>query len=139
MRHVRTIAALLSLLGVVGSVHGQAGNPGIKVTVPFQFEIGKTTFSAGDYFIFSSSDKVWLQAASGRNVAVLFTGALSGKVPERDGKVVFNCYFGECFLSQVWIAGQEAGRTLPRSKHQIELEKTSAGEQFALLGSKMQR
>ena len=69
-------------------------------------------------------------------VAVLFTGALDGRVSEKNGRVIFDCYFGECFLSQVWIAGQDAGRTLPKSKRQIELAKTSAGQEFALLGSK---
>lgn len=136
----RTITALLLTLGfVVGSAHGQAGSPGIKVTVPFRFVIGRAAFSAGEYSIFSSRDKVWVQEASGRNVAVLLTSPLGGRVPERDGRVIFDCYFEECFLSQVWIAGQEAGRTLPKSKRQIHLASTGAGQQFALLGAKPQR
>ena len=133
----RTIAALLLTLGfVVGSAHGQTGSPGIKVSVPFRFVIGRAAFSAGEYSIFSSRDKVWMQEASGRNVAVLFTGVLDGRVPERDGRIIFDCYSGECFLSQVWIAGQEAGRTLPKSKRQIYLASTGAEQQFALLGTK---
>jgi hypothetical protein len=140
MRHIRTIAALLLMSGLlVGSAHGQAGSPGIKVTVPFRFVIGGTSFSAGEYSVYSSHDKVWVQEASGRNVAVLFTGALDGKVLEKDGRVIFNCYFDECFLSQVWIAGQNTGRTLPKSKRQLELAKTNAGQEFALLGTKPQR
>ncbi len=140
MRHVRTIATLLMMWGfVVGSAHGQKGAPGIKVTVPFRFVIQRTTFSSGDYSIFSSRDKVWVQEASGRNVAVLFTGAVDGRVPGRDGRVIFDCYSDECFLSQVWIAGQEAGRTFPKSKRQIELLSASAGQQFVLLGKKPQR
>ncbi len=140
MRHMRSIAALLLIVGfVVGSVHGQAGSPGVKVTVPFRFVIGRTTLSAGEYSIFSSRDKVWVQEASGRNVVVLFTGALDGKVPEQNGRVIFDCYLGECFLSQVWIAGLDAGRTLPKSKRQIQLASTGAGQQFALLATKQQR
>jgi len=137
MRYVRTIAAILLVWGfVVGSAHGQAGAPGIKVNVPFQFMIGRTSFSPGRYLFISSRDKVWVQQASGQNVAVLFTGALDGKVPERGGRVIFDCYFGECFLSQVWIAGQEAGRTVPKSKHQVQLASKAGGQQFALLGTK---
>jgi hypothetical protein len=101
--------------------------------------IGRTTFSAGEYSIFSSRDKVWVQEASGRNVAVMFTDALDGKAPEQNGRVIFDCYVGECFLSQVWIAGQDAGRTLPKSKRQIQLASTGAGQQFALLGTNPQR
>ncbi len=140
MTHVRTIATLLMMWGfVVGSAHGQKGAPGVKVTVPFPFVIQRTTLSSGDYFFFSSRDKVWVQEASGRNVAVLLTGAQDRRIPERDGRVIFDCYSGECFLSQVWIAGQEVGRTLPKSKRQIELASKDPGQQFALLGNKPQR
>jgi hypothetical protein len=140
MRHLRTFATLLLMLGfVVASAYGQAGSPGIKVTVPFSFVIGRSPFSAGEYSIFSAKDKVWVQEASGRNVAVSFTGALDGEVPKLNGRVVFDCYSEECFLSQVWIAGQDSGRTLPRSKRQVRLASTGTVQQFALLGRKPQR
>ena len=140
MRHVRTIATLLMTLGfVVAWSQGQKGAPGIKVTVPFQFEIQRTAFASGDYLFFSALDKVWVQEASGRNVAVLMTSMVEGKMSEGDGRVLFDCYSGECFLSQVWIAGQEAGRKLPKSKRQIELAGKSSVQEFALLGKKPQR
>jgi hypothetical protein len=140
MRHIRTIAAIVMMLGLWGgSAHGQKGAPGVRVTVPFPFVIQRTTFSSGDYLFFSSRDKVWIQEASGRSVAVLLTGAQDGRAPERDGRVLFDCYSGECFLSQVWIAGQEAGRTLPKSKRQIELASKGSVQEFALLGKKPQR
>jgi hypothetical protein len=135
MRHIRKIATILMMLGLWGgSANGQKGAPGVKVTVPFPFVIQRTIFSSGDYSFFSSRDKVWIQEASGRNVAVLLTGAQDGRVPEKDGRVIFDCYLGECFLSQVWIAGQEGGRTLPKSRRQIELAKTDVVQQFSLLG-----
>jgi hypothetical protein len=140
MRHVRTIATLLIALGsVVGSSQGQKGAPGIKVTVPFRFEIQRMTLASGDYLFFASRDKVWVQEASGRNVAVLMTGMVEGKVSDGDGRVLFDCYSGECFLSQVWIASQEAGRKLPKSERQIELASKGAVQEFALLGKKSQR
>ena len=117
MRHIRTIATILMVLGLWrGSVHGQKGAPAVKVTVPFPFVVQRTTFSSGDYLFFSSGDKVWIQDASGRNVAVLLTSAQDRRVPEKHGRVIFDCYLGEYFLSQVWIAGEEGGRTLPKSR-----------------------
>jgi len=80
-----------------------------------------------------------VQEASGRNVAALFTNSVDGKVPARNGKAVFKCYSGECFLSQVWIAGQEAGRSLPDSKREMELAKKGPGEEYALLGTATER
>lgn len=140
MRTLRTIAAVVLMLGfVVGSTYGQWGAPKMNVTVPFQFSIGRATLSAGQYLITFLNDRVYVQEVSGRNNALTFTGRLDGKDSERNSKVIFDCYFGECFLSQVWIAGLEAGRTLPKSKRQIQLAKTSTGQQFALLGTKPQR
>ena len=139
-QHMRMAAAVLVAGSfVLGSAHGQAGSPGIKVSVPFQFAIGGKTLSAGEYTVYSSSEKVWVQEKGGRNVAVLFTNALEGKVPARDGKVIFDCYFNECFLSQVWIAGQETGRKLPDSKREIQLAKRGAGQEYALLGTATRR
>jgi hypothetical protein len=140
MRHVRTVATLLMALGcLVGSSQGQKGAPGIQVTVPFGFEIQRMTLASGDYLFFASRDKVWVQDATGRNVAVLMTSMQVGKVSEGDGRVIFDCYSGECFLSQVWIAGQEAGWKLTKSKRQTELASKGSVQEFALLGKKPQR
>lgn len=140
MKRIQTIATILMMLGLaVGLAHGQNGTPGLKVTVPFPFVIEQTTLSAGDYLFYSSRDKLWVQEASGRNVAVLLTGVGEEKRVGPNGRAIFDCYFGECFLSQVWIAGQEVGRTLPKSTHQIELASKRPGQQFAVLGRKPQR
>ena len=69
----------------------------------------------------------------------MLTGALDGKASEKGGRVIFDCYSDECFLSQVWIVGQGVGRTVPKSKRQIELASTDGGQQFSLLGTKPQR
>ena len=136
MRNLRTIAAVVLMLGfVVGSIYGQSGAPKMKVTVPFQFSIGQATLSAGQYLITSLNDRVLVQEVSGRNNALTFTGRLDRKVSEQNSRVIFDCYSGECFLSQIWFTGQEAGHTLAQSKRQIQLAKTSTGQQFALLGT----
>src|SRR5438045_7727536 len=85
MRRIRTITTILMMLGLCGGLaHGQKGTPGVKVTVPFPFVIQRTTLSSGDYSFFSSRDKVWIQEANGRNVAVLLTGAQDGRVAEKN-------------------------------------------------------
>jgi len=140
MKHLLNLATFLLMLGsIMASAHGQIGSPGIKVTVPFSFVIGRSAFSAGDYSIYSVKDKVWVQEASGRNIAVLFSEPLDGEVPQQNGRIVFDCYSEECFLSQVWIAGQDSGRTLARSKRHVHLASMGVSQQFALLGSKSRR
>ena len=138
-KQLQRIAALFVVFGfAIGSANSQAGTTGIKVNVPFSFAVGQKILSAGEYKLYSSREKIWVQEASGRNVAALFTNTVDGKVPRRDGKAVFKCYSGECFLSQVWIAGQEAGRSLPDSKREMELAKKGPGEEYAFLGTATQ-
>jgi hypothetical protein len=140
MKLITKMTALLMMLGfAAGLAHAQAGTTGIKVNIPFRFVIGRTTYSPGQYSILSTREKVWVQDASGRNATVMFARAIDGEVPERDGRVIFNCYSGACFLSQVWIAGTEAGRRLPESKREMELAKLGPGQQFALMGTKQGR
>src|SRR5258708_34333626 len=122
MRTLRTIAAVVLMLGfVVGSTYGQWGAPKMKVTVPFQFSIGRTTLSAGQYLITSLNDRVLVQEVGGRNNALTLAGRLNGKVSEQNSRVIFDCYFGECFLSQVWFFGQEAGHTFLQSNGKFKL------------------
>ena len=140
MKQVTRILALSMIWGLlVATSNGQTGAPGIKVKVPFGFAIGNTTLSAGQYLVLSSGDRIWIQDASARNVAVAYTGALDGKVPTKDGRVVFDCYSGECFLTQVWVAGQQSGRALAMSKRQTLLAKTKPTQEFTLAGRAMGR
>ena len=140
MRNLRTLALVTLMLGpVAASVFGQSGTPTMKVTVPFQFSIDRTTLSAGQYLITSTDDTLLVQEATGRNVALLVTRRYTDKLSEQKSRAIFDCYFGECFLSQVWFGRQGAGRILPSSKHQVELASKGGGQQFALLGAKPQR
>ncbi|HUL14969.1 MAG TPA: hypothetical protein VLV88_03160 [Terriglobales bacterium] len=139
MKNLRTIAVFALMLGiVVGSVHGQTGTPTIKVNVPFRFAIGGISLSSGQYSITSVNDRVLVQEASGRSVALLMTRTLGAKAKERNSRVVFDCYFDECFLSQVWFASLGTGHTLPQSKHQVELAKTSEAKQLILSSKESQ-
>ena len=128
------IASMLLLAGLaVGSAHAQMG--GMKVSVPFKFVLMGKTFSAGQYILVPAGEKVQIQNSHGLSVAIVTTDRLSGKVPDRDGRVIFNCYAEQCFLSQVWVPGQDAGRMVPKSKFEIELTRTQKQQQFAFLGN----
>src|SRR5258708_15750408 len=98
MRTLRTIAAVVMLGLVVGSTYGQWGAPKMKVTVPFQFSIGRTSLSAGQYLITSLNDRVLVQEVGGRNNALTLPGRLNGKGSSQNTRIIFDCYFDHCFL-----------------------------------------
>ena len=105
----------------------------------FNFVLAGKTFSAGQYVVLPARDKIRIQNSDGRTVVIVTTDALSGRVPDRNGRVVFSCYGKQCFLSQVWVPGQDTGRGLPKSKLEIELAKQQTEQQFALLGTTSRR
>ena len=103
----------------------------VKANVPFQFSVGKTVLPAGTYFIKSalppfggsgmlviwSSDRHaarqrWLRSISVQSVSA-----------QDDSKLVFRCYGGLCFLSQIWAAGYDVGRQLIKSPREHLLAK----------------
>ncbi len=51
------------------------------------------------------------------------------------GKLVFNAYNGEYFLSQVWMSGQNSGVELHKSKTERELEKSPTIRQTIALAA----
>jgi len=104
-----------------------------KVTVPFEFQVAKQTFPAGEYLIWSVRNQLFLRVAGGNTLAMIqcnHTVHDGGK----NGKVLFNCYEKRCFLSQLWTPDPEQAREIPKSKFEMELARRGEAQQFALLG-----
>ena len=94
----------------------------MTVNVPFDFVLAGKTLLAGQYTVIPAQDKVRIQNSKGQTVAIVPTDALSGPVPQRNGRVVFHCYSEQRFLL--------------RSKREIERAQKQTAQQFALLGTK---
>ena len=124
-------AIAVCLLGGVVSTHAQAG--GLKVNVPFDFEVANKTLSAGEYVIWSQRELVMLRASSGIIVAKVQANRTLHDVGQ-SGKVVFNCYQNRCFLSQLWTPEAERAREIVKSKNEREISRRSEAVEFALLG-----
>ena len=128
---IKLLAAGFLFLGGVISTHAQAG--GIRVRVPFAFEVANKTLPPGEYVVSSQSDQVWLRVSSGNTVAVVQSNRTThdgGKT----GKVVFNCYQKLCFLSQLWLPDADTSREILTSKEEKRAARHVEPEQFALLG-----
>jgi len=127
---VQLMAAALCFFGGVISTQAQVG--GVKVKVPFDFEVANTTLPAGEYVIWSQRELVMLRASSGVIVArvqanrTIHDGSTSGKV-------VFNCYERRCFLAQLWTADVEKAREIVKSRNEKEVSRNGEPLHFALL------
>jgi len=124
-------AIAVCLLGGVVSTYAQTG--GLKVNVPFDFEVANKTLPAGEYVIWSQRELVMLRASSGIIVAKVQANPTLHDVG-KSGKVVFNCYQNRCFLSQLWTPEAERAREIVKSKNEREISRRSEAVEFALLG-----
>ena len=109
----------------------------MRVTIPFDFNIGSNSFTAGDYTVKQDlqTSVVAIQSADNRSHMMTLTiGAQAGKAPE-EGKLVFNRYGDQYFLSQVWTAGSAAGRRLLPSRAEKELIARASSKPVTLVAS----
>ena len=107
---------------------------GIKVRVPFNFIVGSTTFPAGEYTVSSVRDSVVLWDSRGNRVAMALANSIRQKGGET-GEVVFDCYMGRCYLSQLRTSDPDLSREVLRGKEEIEIARQEAAKPFVLMGS----
>lgn len=117
MKRITSIAffALASLL-TVGNLPAQ--DVVVQATIPFAFRVGNTSLPAGTYRITSSttSDSViTIRNREKLDVAALSITRPADSKDDADGKLVFNRYGGQYFLSQI-LCPWKMSVELPTSK-----------------------
>lgn len=121
------IVATISLVvaTMAGAAHAQTLADRIKVNIPFDFQIAETKLPAGEYYVRrppqSSSDTILMMSNvhDGRTILRL-TSAVQTLEPKNKATLVFHRYGDQYFLFQVWPAGGETGRALPKSRSERE-------------------
>jgi hypothetical protein len=132
------LAPLGLLVGLaVAPVYGQVW--GVRVKVPFKFVVANKTLPEGEYVLSSVREEVFVQNSEGKRVAMVLTNAVGGQSVGKTGKIIFECYTGICFLSQLWTPGQDTGRELLKSRLETEIANREAGKYFALLGTEVRK
>ena len=121
----------LSLLGTLAVVSAYSLSvENFVVNIPFSFTIGDKTFPAGRYRVepisFSGAtlnSKVVIRSTSGDKSTIVSTLPIQASGIQDQSKLVFNRYGDQYFLSQVWTAGNSAGRIVRESRIEERLAK----------------
>jgi hypothetical protein len=104
--------------------HGQTPQ-GLTAQVPFEFVIGDQTLSAGEYQVRALTDSgepIVIRDKSGaRTVRLTHSAERSDK--QLRAKLVFHRYGSTYFLSQIWMAGEQTGRELPKTQQERAIER----------------
>jgi hypothetical protein len=130
--------AMLSLLFMLSLVHAQAqSGPTLKVTIPFEFQIGSQVLPSGEYNVKRlTQNSVLIRSEDGQTkaIAVTTTTVEAGINEKAAGeKLVFRQYGNQYFLSQVWMVRGGEGRELNRSDAERQAAK---GQNLASGGTK---
>jgi hypothetical protein len=136
-RQVFKALAVISLFGMLAAPVVQAQSGMLVANIPFQFNVGKAVLPAGEYHVKSVNPSTFLiQSKDGHQAAVAMTIGVSSSKEEDNGKLVFNRYGNQYFLSKVWRPGNREGRELLKSRAEIEIAKTVASPEATTVAVK---
>ena len=109
----------LGLLAVTQTLRAQEP---VLVKIPFEFTAGKMTLPAGEYQVLRgyASPALLIQRTDRSASTFVNSNAVTYNRPQAQTKLVFRCYGKQCFLAQVWRAGESQGRELPKSAKEKE-------------------
>jgi hypothetical protein len=124
-RHMFNALAVISLFGMLAAPVVQAQSGMLVANIPFQFNVGKAVLPSGEYHVKAVNPSTFLiQSKDGHQSAVAMTIGVSSSKEEDTGKLVFNRYGNQYFLSKVWRPGNREGRELLKSRAEIEIAKS---------------
>ena len=112
----------LGLLLATASAYAQTGV--VKANVPFNFIVNKTDLPAGEYMIQPvglSGSAMAIQSQDRQVANLVLPHACQSTEAQTTSKLVFHRYGSQYFLAQIWTAGYEQGKELPKSSRETEV------------------
>jgi len=123
-KQVYRALAVMSLCGVLAAPIVQAQSDPLVANIPFEFNVGKAVLPSGEYGIkLVNPTTLMIESKKGHQAAFTTTIGVSSPKREDIGKLVFNRYGTQYFLSKVWRWGETVGRELSKSRTEIEVAK----------------
>ena len=124
------IGLLVVMIMIAAGTSAKAQSLQYKLTanIPFDFTVADKKFQAGEYSVrrglLSDGDAV-VQVSSKDGHARIhrLTVPVVRLTPENRATLVFHRYGDEYFLFQIWPAGANTGRALPKSRSERDLER----------------
>ena len=129
------ISVVFAAFVLVTSAFAQTG--AIRVTVPFDFTVGRQTLAAGDYKVSISGSMLQVARIDGPGVAGVLTNYTGGGAnQDLTPRLVFHCYGNRHFLSVAWIGEVKQGHELYAPAAELEYARTTKQEQTIVLASR---
>lgn len=107
--------AFTFFLTTAAAVVSRAQTVGLRVSIPFDFNVSDKVLPAGDYLILAPKAQMLKLLGPNGTAALAITNQVSGTRPAGPGVVVFNCYGERCFLSRFWTARTDTEQEVLKS------------------------
>ncbi len=131
MKGITKQALVLGCFFVVAVVVSRAQTVGLRVDIPFNFNVAEKVLPAGHYLILAPQGQTLKILGPHGSAALTMTNPSSANRPEGPGAVAFNCYGRRCFLSQLWTARTQTGQEV--AKCRLEKELANDKDQLAVI------
>jgi hypothetical protein len=99
------------------------GSQKLTVQIPCGFHVGSSTLPSGEYTVDTDAAQgiVRLRSADSKSAVMILSLPVQAPGAPSQGKLIFNKYGDDYFLSQVWKSGDTMGRELRKSRREIEV------------------
>lgn len=115
MKRITTIA-LFAIASVLGAGKALAQGHAVKVTVPFNFTVGKNLLPPGIYKILPVTDNVIEIRNQDSQVSILSQISPDSNLSKNGGELVFDKYDGQYFLREILVESAALSVNLPPTK-----------------------
>ena len=110
-------------LGLLVGMSAYAQTLNLKADVPFNFIISGATLPAGEYTIkgLGAGSAIAVRGPNPKASLFVLSHRCSSTGAAKQSKLVFHRYGDRYFLAQLWVAGRDSGRQLPKSPREMEV------------------
>ena len=124
------LLAVIMMIAAIVPAKAQSLQYKLTANIPFDFTITDKKLPAGKYSVVraqnSNGDQVLLfSSADGHQQLSRLTIPVFARDAMKEGVLVFHQYGDEYFLTEIWPAGGQTGRALPKSRAERELQRQS--------------
>jgi hypothetical protein len=131
MKHMiaHTLTSLmLVVMALTMAAHAQSTST-IVVSIPFEFNFGERTFSAGEYSLVQPIQHlIVLRDSRGHTIANALTGGIDSVTPAAETELKFDNSKGQHVLTEVWQKYAVSGARLYPAKNRTNFAKHRSTE-----------
>lgn len=130
------LACALAVTALASASHAFAQDKVMQVNVPFAFHNGSQLMPAGIYRVEIQSDHLILLRGESRSGFVMTNPETTSKV-NGSGKVIFNRYGSQYYLSDIWPQGSTTGERSVKCRQEKEAEQSELAENRSSVGTRV--